>query len=563
MIKILIQLKDNKLFFQIRRRLNTEQKSLINTNIISENELVFSDEYIIQNIKIVHTFLKEFINNNNIDTIVIKESVIAPLVLHVTTNITNIKSLYLLEESILTYKICEKIIKNNCIKYVSLYNLPTYLLEMLDKAKITVDSRNEMLFLSKFMKDNKLETFSSIYYKTTISLKLPLTKEDEEDFISFININKYLKNIYVNKLNKNDIENILEILCKHKIKNIRIFITDNLNDIELIEYLKKINKKNSKINKIQFKIHYSDKYLEDNIINQINLNTIKLCILISLVFISMVVGYVFYSNYTSMKKVEGIQKDIFNVIAEYQEENINNKLEGNDNPNSESENINSSPDENSNEEVDNITNNNSNEIDTDIVIENNQPEIVNKDLASLKEINKDTVGWLKVNDTNIDYPVVQYTDNEYYLTKNFKNENDNSGWIFMDYRADSVNLSDNTIIFGHNMYYSGVMFGTLYKAKSSSWYTKPENQIIIFNTLYNNMNWQIFSIYTIDTTNDYLISNFSTDKKYQEFINLITNRSIYEFNTPVSTNDKILTLSTCSNNGKKRLVIHAVLIDNN
>lgn len=538
MIKILIQIKDNKLFFQIRQRLNTEQKNLINTNIISENELVFSDEYIIQNIKIVHTFLKELIKSNNIDTIVIKESTIAPLILHITTNITNIKSLYLLEESILTYKICEKIIKNNCIKYVSLYNLPTYLLEMLDKEKITVDSRNEILFLSNFMKENKLETFSSLYYKTTIHLKLPLTKEDEEDFISFININKYLKSIYVNKLNKNDIENILEILYKHKIKNIKIFITDNLNDIELIEYLKKLNKKNSKINNIQFKIHYSEKYLEDNIISQINLNTIKLCILISLIFISMVVGYVFYSNYTSMKKVESIQKDIFNIIAEYQEETKNN------------------------EEIDNDKNDNQNEIDDDIIIENNQKEIINEELASLKEINQDTVGWLKVNDTNIDYPVVQHTDNEYYLNKNFKNESDNSGWIFMDYRADNMNLSDNTIIFGHNMYYSGVMFGTLYKAKSSSWYTKPDNQIIEFNTLYDNMKWQIFSIYTIETTNDYLISDFSTSEKYQDFINLITDRSIYEFNAPVSTNDKILTLSTCSNNGQKRLVIHAVLIDN-
>jgi len=537
MIKILIQIKDNKLFFQIRRRLNTEQKNLINTNIISENELVFSDEYIIQNIKIVHTFLKELIKSNDIDTIVIKESTIAPLILHITTNITNIKSLYLLEESILTYKICEKIIKNNCIKYVSLYNLPTYLLEMLDKEKITVDSRNEILFLSNFMKENKLETFSSLYYKTTIHLKLPLTKEDEEDFISFININKYLKNIYVNKLNKNDIENILEILYKHKIKNIKIFITDNLNDIELIEYLKILNKKNSKINNIQFKIHYSEKYLEDNIISQINLNTIKLCILISLIFISMVVGYVFYSNYTSMKKVESIQKDIFNIIAEYQEETKNN------------------------EEINNDKNDNQNEIDDDIIIENNQKEIINEELASLKEINEDTVGWLKVNDTNIDYPVVQHTDNEYYLNKNFKNETDNSGWIFMDYRADNMNLSDNTIIFGHNMYYSGVMFGTLYKAKSSSWYTKPENQIIEFNTLYDNMKWQIFSIYTIETTNDYLISDFSTSEKYQDFINLITDRSIYEFNAPVSTNDKILTLSTCSNNGQKRLVIHAVLID--
>lgn len=532
MIKILIQLKDNKLFFQVRRRLNIDQKNLINTNIISENELVFSDEYIAQNAKLVHTFLKELVNNNNIDTLVIKESKIASLILYVTSNISKIKSLYLLEESILSYKICERIIKANNIKYVSLYNLPTYLLEMLDKENITVDSRNEILFLSNFMKNNKLDTFSSLYYKTSINLELPFSKEDEEDFISFININKYLKTIYVNKLNKNDIENILEILYKQKLKNIKIYIKENIQDIELIEYLKKINKKNQKINNIQFKIHYSDDYLENNLISQINLNAVKLCIYLSLIFISIVVCFVFYSNYSSMQKVESIQQDINSIIAEYKE----------------------------NDDKINI------DIDSDIdseIIDNDEKQITNDEVASLKQINEDTVGWLKVNNTNVDYPVVQANDNNYYLTKNFKKEKDSSGWIFMDYRADSMNLSDNTIIFGHNMYYSGVMFGTLYKTKYSSWYKDEENQIIKFDTLYDKMEWKIFSIYVTEVTNDYLIADFSTDDKFQDFINLITNRSDYAFNTPVSTDDKILTLSTCSDNGRKRLVIHAVLLSDN
>ncbi len=239
MMKILFQIKSNKLFFSIKKRLNTEQKSLINTNVISQNELVFSDEYIIQNMKLVHGFIKELVNNYNIDTIVIKESEIAPLVLHISSNIQPLKKLHLLEESILNYRICEKIIKTNTIKYVSLYNIPTYLLEILDKEKVTVDSRNEMLFSSNFMKENKLDTFSSLYYKTTINLTLPFSKEDIEDFSSFININKYLKVIYINKLSKNDVENILEILYINKLKNIKIYIKENINDFELIEYLKK------------------------------------------------------------------------------------------------------------------------------------------------------------------------------------------------------------------------------------------------------------------------------------------------------------------------------------
>jgi len=542
MIKILLQIKDNKLFFSIKKRLNTEQKSLINTNVISQNELVFSDEYIVQNIKIVHNFLKELINDYQINTLVIKESEIAPLVLHISSNIPIIKSLYLLEESILNYRICEKIIKSNNIKYVSLYNIPTYLLEMLDKENITVDSRNEMLFLSNFMKDNNLDKFSSLYYKTTITLNLPLSKEDEEDFLSFMSINKYLKVIYINKINKNDIENILEILYKHKLKHIKIYIEQNINDIELIEYLKKINKRNAKINGIQFKIDYSEKYLEDNLMNQIHLNTIKTCIIISLIFISSIIFYVLFSNYVSMQKVEDIQKDINNTIAEYKEQ-IENKQ--ND------EEITTPPDEF-------IT-----EPQNPEIVTPEEPKMTNVEVMSLLEINEDTVGWLKVNNTNVDYPVVQTIDNDYYLKHNFKNKKDNSGWIFMDYRNNSINLNQNTIIYGHNMYYSGVMFGTLYKTKHSNWYTNPENQIIEFDTLYGKMKWQIFSIYNIPKTNDYLTVNFDTPEIFQKFLTKITNRSIYSFNTPVAKTDKILTLSTCSNNGKNRLVIHAVLLSDN
>ena len=186
MIKLLIQIKDNKLLFSIRRRLNTEQKNLINTNVISQNELVFSDEYIIQNTKLVHNFIKELVNNYNINTLVIKELEISPLVLQLTSNISSLSYLYLLEENIINYKTVDKIIKSKNIKYVYLYNIPTYLLEMLDKEKIKVESRNEMLFLSNFMKNNNLDKFSSLYYKTTIYLDLPLSHDDEEDFISFI-----------------------------------------------------------------------------------------------------------------------------------------------------------------------------------------------------------------------------------------------------------------------------------------------------------------------------------------------------------------------------------------
>ncbi len=527
MSKILFQIKNNKLLVEERKRVKTQEKMLINTNIISRDELLFSEEYINENKILIHNFIKEIVINYHIDTLVIKEFNIIPLVLNITQNIKDIKNLYLLEEGIVNYNICKTIIDSNNIKYVSLYNIPTFLIELLDKEGIIVDSRSEILFNSNFMKDNMLENFSSLYYKSSITLTFPLSKKDEEDFLAFLNINKYLKAIYINKLNKNDLENVLDILNSLKIKNIKIYIEQNINDLELIEYLKKLNKKNSKTTGIKFKIDYSEDYLENNLMSQIHISTIKTCIFISLFIVSSIVLYVFCLNYTSMKKVESIQDDINKALAKEKNEEIVEKPPIIEDP---------------------------------IIPENETKEII-EEYKNLLDINEETVGWLKINNTKVDYPVVQAKDNDYYLKHNFKKEKDYNGWIFMDYRANTKTLSRNTIIFGHSMYYSGVMFGTLYKVKHASWYKDIDNQIIEFNTLYEKLKWQIFSIYVVPNTNDYLIANFSSDETFQDYLDMIIDRSIYDFNVPVSLSDKILTLSTCTgNNATDRLVVHAVLI---
>ena len=103
------------------------------------------------------------------------------------------------------------------------------------------------------------------------------------------------------------------------------------------------------------------------------------------------------------------------------------------------------------------------------------------------------------------------------------------------------------------------MFATLKNTQSPSWYKNEENQIITFNTKSGDKQWKIFSTYKVDVTEDYLVTNFNSDEEYQAFIDMIKSRSIYDFNTPVTTDDKILTLSTCATNNT-RMVVHAVLI---
>src|SRR5699024_7596142 len=111
-------------------------------------------------------------------------------------------------------------------------------------------------------------------------------------------------------------------------------------------------------------------------------------------------------------------------------------------------------------------------------------------------------------------------------------------------------------IYGHNMYYSGVMFGTLHRALNASWYNNPDNQIISFDTMYATMKWQIYSIYTIPKTSDYLKVSFATDAEKEEYIAMTKNRSIHDFGITVTASDYLLTLSTCTGDNE-RLVVHA------
>lgn len=174
--------------------------------------------------------------------------------------------------------------------------------------------------------------------------------------------------------------------------------------------------------------------------------------------------------------------------------------------------------------------------------------------------NKDTVAWIKINNTNVNYPIVQSSDNTKYLKKAFDGTYNKAGWLFMDYRNNSKDFGVNTIIYGHSMK-NTTMFGTLLKAKEASWYKNKDNWVIKVSTPEYYTLWQIFSLYTVDPENYYITTNFNNETQINKFINTITSRSIYNFNAEVNKDDKILTLSTCSSSsGKNRFVVHAKLI---
>ena len=514
MRKISIAIQDSSLYFKFRNK-KLDDVNLLNTNIISNNQLVFSDDYINNNERLVSLFIHDLIKENKINRIIISSNSLFDLAFGLVKKHKEITEVELKDDDALPFEICEAITKSNYIKHVYCYQVPTFMIELFDKAGIVVESSEEVLFTSDFMSDNKLDSYSKIYYCKSISFDGKVTEDDLEDFKTFMFVNKYLKFVAIKKFNEDLLNKIIEIIEENKRKNIVIEIHDNIESDKDALTLKTLNKK-LKPKKIKITIVYSKDYMEKNYSKQVILTTLEICALVIFVIIGVVSAFLVYNYYESDRKVGGIQNDLKEIMEE------------------------------------------DNDKDKPIYNSVGIPIINNYD--KLLEVNSDTVGWLKVKNTNIDYPVLKTTDNDYYLNRNFYKEKDENGWVFMDYRNTIDELGQHTIIYAHNRYYSGVMFGTLRNVTKWKWYKDKENWDITFNTLYEEHTWRIFSIYSIDVTSDYLYTKFNDEEEFQNFLTKITDRSDIWFSTKVTPDDKILTLSTCLT-GDRRLVVHAVLVD--
>lgn len=178
------------------------------------------------------------------------------------------------------------------------------------------------------------------------------------------------------------------------------------------------------------------------------------------------------------------------------------------------------------------------------------------DFKEIKKQNSDAVAYLKVNNTDVDYIVVQGKNNDYYLHHNFNKDYNVAGWIFADYKNKLDGNDKNIVVYGHNMLY-GTMFGSLRKVLNKKWYSNKNNLDITFITEKDDSTYKIFSIYKIEPEEYYITTDFNSTNEFKKFLNTIKSRSIYNFNQEINENDNILTLSTCSDDGKERIVIHA------
>lgn len=155
-----------------------------------------------------------------------------------------------------------------------------------------------------------------------------------------------------------------------------------------------------------------------------------------------------------------------------------------------------------------------------------------------------------------EYPVVKGTNNSFYLNHCFDKSNNSAGWIFADYRNKFDNTDKNIVIYGHNIR-DGSMFGSMLNILTAKWYENEENTNITLYTENEKCMYKVFSIYKIENEDYYIKTEFKNDNEFEDFIKTLKKRSIKDFNVDVSKDDNILTLSTCANNNKYRVVLHA------
>ncbi len=185
-------------------------------------------------------------------------------------------------------------------------------------------------------------------------------------------------------------------------------------------------------------------------------------------------------------------------------------------------------------------------------IVNTTPPPVIEEYAELHSKNPDMIGWLKIEGTGIDYPVMQSSEEEpeYYLTHSFEKKEDKNGALFLDARNDVINRDANLIIYGHNMK-SGMMFGNLKKYLDESF--RNEHQTIQFDTIYEKSTYQIIGVCLgkVENQNEtvfryYNFLNVKNEIEFEDYMGRIRKMEVFGAAVDAAYGDELLTLSTCN-----------------
>ena len=187
----------------------------------------------------------------------------------------------------------------------------------------------------------------------------------------------------------------------------------------------------------------------------------------------------------------------------------------------------------------------------------NIQELLETDLELLKETNEDVVGWIAIPGTKISYPLLHWTDNDFYLKHTWKQTPNSNGSIFIECQNNSDFTDFNTIIYGHNMQ-SGVMFGSLRKYKSEKYWAEHPSFYIACDQ--GVLRYDIFAAHKAGIDTIIYGLELDTEQKKTQFIRFANDYSFYDTGIYPTVDDRIVTLSTCTGQGHaSRWVVQGVL----
>lgn len=508
-----------------------------NTNtcrITENNEFFFSSDYLEKNLDTLHFYTTPVILENQVTKVIVSDMELLPLVKKFIKLYPTITNLQIEDDCELTISVAKIIMNLTNIKVIDCYDIEEKLYyELLSKHNKKILLRSEVLFQSYIMKLNNIDTFNKLYQVKKIYIDNELDEFDKDELMYLLNHNIVLEEIVVKNYSKGIIKYLTNII---KGKNILITV---LNDKQISNKDCKSLKKIKKQDKTRLELSYSKEYQYKHAFKQLNLNLLRFCMIL-VVFVC--VGFASAERFI----FESDKEKIENIDLTKYEEVLNKDVI---------------------EENEDVIEGKEDVIVDEVIVETPTEDVqsyvdpyyhtYNQAFSELKKINPDTVGWIKINNTNINYPVVKANDNNYYLNHSFDKSINNFGWIYADYRSNFDKLNQNTILYGHHVFNTNLLFSDLTKTLDASWYNNTSNLILSFNTEQGNMKWEIFSIYLTPVTNDYLITNFNSEDSFMSFIAKIKSRSVKDFNVEVLGSDRILTLSTCYKDSSHRVVVHA------
>lgn len=177
------------------------------------------------------------------------------------------------------------------------------------------------------------------------------------------------------------------------------------------------------------------------------------------------------------------------------------------------------------------------------------------DFGKLKEINTETVGWLKVQNAGVNIPIVKTKDNDFYLGHNYFKGSNPSGWIFVDYTNKLDGTDKNIVLYGKD-FIDGTMFGGLDVVLTQGWLNNTTNKIISYITPTEKLEYEVFSVYKTKDKNLYAKTDFA-EGEFDVFLDTVKSRSVKDFGTAITGADSILTLSTWGKDNENKIVLHA------